>query len=63
VQHGTAASGTECNSVGAKGLGEPATIPTAAALANAVYHACGVRVTAMPMDPAHLVELLRQRGE
>ncbi len=53
---------TECNSVGAKGLGEPATIPTAAAVANAVYRACGVRVTDMPMDPAHLVELLRRRS-
>ena len=40
---------TECNSVGAKGLGEPATIPTAAAIANAVFHATGVRLT----DDAH----------
>ena len=53
---------TECNSVGAKGLGEPATIPTAAAVANAVYHACGVRVKEMPMDPAHLVQMLGNRG-
>ena len=35
----------EANSTGAKGLGEPVTIPTAAAIANAVYNATGVRVT------------------
>ena len=33
----------EANSTGAKGLGEPVTIPTAAAVANAVYHATGLR--------------------
>jgi len=52
---------TECNTTGTKGLGEPATIPTAAALANAVYHATGVRVTAAPMTPLLLVELLARR--
>ena len=31
----------EANSTGAKGLGEPVTIPTAAAVANAVYNATG----------------------
>ena len=36
---------TEANTTGAKGIGEPATIPTAAAVANAVYHATGVRIT------------------
>jgi xanthine dehydrogenase YagR molybdenum-binding subunit len=48
----------ECNSTGAKGLGEPVTIPTAAAVANAVYHATGVRVTEAPITPTRLVELL-----
>ena len=33
----------ECNTTGAKGLGEPATIPAAPAIANAIYHAIGVR--------------------
>ena len=42
---------TECNTVGSKGLGEPATIPTAAAVANAVFHATGVRMTDAPMTP------------
>jgi xanthine dehydrogenase YagR molybdenum-binding subunit len=48
----------ECNSVGAKGLGEPATIPTAAAIANAVFDATGIRVTDMPLNPTRLAELL-----
>lgn len=50
---------TECNSVGAKGLGEPATIPTAAAIANAIFHATGVRPTEAPASPARLVSRLR----
>ena len=47
-----------CNSAGAKGLGEPATIPTAAALANAVYNATGVRMTSTPIDPLKLCQAL-----
>jgi len=53
----------ECNSVGAKGLGEPATIPTAAAIANAVYHATGIRVTEPSIDPSQLVRRLAERRE
>jgi xanthine dehydrogenase YagR molybdenum-binding subunit len=49
----------ECNSTGAKGLGEPVTIPTAAAIANAVFHATGVRVTEAPINPTTLVEMIR----
>lgn len=49
---------TEANTTGAKGLGEPVTIPTAAAIANAVFDATGVRVTAAPINPTRLVELL-----
>ncbi|HET8645217.1 MAG TPA: molybdopterin cofactor-binding domain-containing protein, partial [Vicinamibacteria bacterium] len=52
---------TECNTTGAKGLGEPATIPTAAAIANAVFDATGVRVTDAPITPMRLVRLLAQR--
>ena len=44
----------EANTTGAKGLGEPVTIPTAAAVANAVYNATGVRITATPISPAVL---------
>ncbi|RPJ63752.1 MAG: xanthine dehydrogenase family protein molybdopterin-binding subunit, partial [Acidobacteria bacterium] len=52
---------SECNTVGAKGLGEPATIPTAAAIANAVFDATGVRVMDTPMNPTRLAELLAAR--
>jgi CO/xanthine dehydrogenase Mo-binding subunit len=52
---------TECNTVGAKGLGEPATIPTAAAVANAVFHATGVRMTDAPMNPARVIAALARR--
>ena len=48
----------EANTTGAKGLGEPVTIPTAAAVANAVYNATGLRVTETPMNPIRLCRLL-----
>jgi CO/xanthine dehydrogenase Mo-binding subunit len=50
----------EANTTGAKGLGEPVTIPTAAAIANAVYNATGLRVTETPMDVVRLGSLLSQ---
>jgi xanthine dehydrogenase YagR molybdenum-binding subunit len=49
------------NSTGSKGLGEPVTIPTAAAVANAVYHATGVRVYDSPINPLRLSALLASR--
>jgi CO/xanthine dehydrogenase Mo-binding subunit len=52
----------EANTTGAKGLGEPVTIPTAAAVANAVYDAVGVRVTESPISPMRLVGLLAQQA-
>jgi CO/xanthine dehydrogenase Mo-binding subunit len=52
-----------CNSTGAKGLGEPATIPTAAAIANAVHDATGVRVTETPLTPVLLARLLAEARE
>ncbi len=48
----------EANTTGAKGIGEPATIPTAPAVANAITHAVGVRVTGTPATPARVVQLL-----
>ncbi len=50
----------QANIVGAKGLGEPVTIPTAAAIANAVFHATGIRVTTTPINPVQLSRLLAQ---
>ncbi len=46
---------------GAKGLGEPATIPAGAAIANAFYHATGIRVTAAPITAAQVLTLLAER--
>jgi CO/xanthine dehydrogenase Mo-binding subunit len=54
---------TECNNTGSKGLGEPATIPTAAAIANAIYHATGIRVTHAPISPMQMLALLAEQGE
>lgn len=48
----------EANNTGAKGLGEPVTIPTAAAIANAVYHATGLRITQSPLNPLRLLSAL-----
>jgi xanthine dehydrogenase YagR molybdenum-binding subunit len=53
---------TECNTTGTKGIGEPATIPTAAAIANAVYHAAGIRITTAPITPAKVLTALEQRN-
>ena len=51
------------NTTGAKGLGEPATIPTAAAVGNAVAHALGVRVTDAPLTPRTLMRFLHEAGK
>jgi xanthine dehydrogenase YagR molybdenum-binding subunit len=51
------------NSVGAKGLGEPPIIPTAAAIANAVADATGVRLTELPMTPDRVLRALRAQQE
>ena len=51
----------EANNTGAKGLGEPVTIPTGAAIANAVYHATGVRVTQTPLNPTRLSLIFSER--
>jgi xanthine dehydrogenase YagR molybdenum-binding subunit len=51
----------EANTTGAKGIGEPATIPTAPAVANAVYNATGIRITETPITPAKLVQAMSER--
>ncbi|MEJ2054193.1 MAG: xanthine dehydrogenase family protein molybdopterin-binding subunit [Calditrichaceae bacterium] len=48
------------SNTGVKGCGEPAIIPTAAAIANAVYNATGVRVTSLPMTPDKVLMALNQ---
>jgi len=49
------------SNTGMMGLGEPATIPTAGAVANAVTNAIGVQVTELPMTPARVLAAL-ERG-
>jgi xanthine dehydrogenase YagR molybdenum-binding subunit len=48
----------KANNLGAKGLGEPPIIPTAAAVANAVANATGARVRHAPMTRARVLEAL-----
>ncbi|HZN57529.1 MAG TPA: xanthine dehydrogenase family protein molybdopterin-binding subunit [Planctomycetota bacterium] len=43
---------------GVIGIGEPPTIPTAAAIANAVTNALGVRVASLPITPSRVLEAL-----
>lgn len=43
---------------GAKGVGEPSLIPTAAAVRNAVCHALGVEIDRLPVTPPTIVEAM-----
>jgi xanthine dehydrogenase YagR molybdenum-binding subunit len=44
------------NEIGAKGLGELSTPGVAAAIANAIYHATGIRVRDLPITPDKLLQ-------
>jgi xanthine dehydrogenase YagR molybdenum-binding subunit len=46
------------NPTGAKGVGEPPLIPTAPAIANAIFHATGIRLTDTPFSRERLLGLL-----
>jgi xanthine dehydrogenase YagR molybdenum-binding subunit len=50
------------SSTDAAGIGEPATVPTAAAIANAVYNAIGVRIRQIPMTPAVVLAALAEKA-
>ncbi len=52
-----------CNNLGAKGIGEPPIIPTAAAIANAVCDAIGVRVRDLPITRDRVLAALATRKE
>lgn len=41
--------------LGAKGIGEPAPLPTIPAIINAIYDAVGVRITSLPANPEKLL--------
>jgi CO/xanthine dehydrogenase Mo-binding subunit len=45
---------------GAKGVGEPPVVPVAAAIANAIRDAVGVRMTQIPMTPESIFASLRE---
>jgi len=45
---------------GAKGMGEAAMNATAPAIANAIYHATGARVTNIPMTPESVLRAIKE---
>ena len=47
---------------GVRGVGEPPIVPPPAAIANAICAATGVRLTALPMTPARLLEAMGVLG-
>lgn len=48
------------NHTGTKGLGEPPIIPTAPAIANAVYDALGVQPAELPLTRRRMMQLIRK---
>jgi CO/xanthine dehydrogenase Mo-binding subunit len=46
---------------GARGVGEPPVVPVAAAIANAIKDATGIRMTQIPMTPERVLDALRER--
>jgi len=49
--------------LGVRGVGEVSIVPPMAAVANAIYHAVGVRMNELPMSPPRILKaLLRKRG-
>ena len=47
--------------LGAKGIGEPAMVPTAPAIMNAIYDAVGVRIKSLPATPEKILSALREK--
>ncbi|HTT71758.1 MAG TPA: molybdopterin cofactor-binding domain-containing protein, partial [Anaeromyxobacteraceae bacterium] len=50
------------SSTDARGIAEPATVATAAAIANAFYNATGVRLRELPMNPPRVLAALALAG-
>jgi CO/xanthine dehydrogenase Mo-binding subunit len=46
---------------GAKGIGEPGCVPTAPAVANALYDAVGVRIKDLPITPERVLAAIREK--
>jgi xanthine dehydrogenase YagR molybdenum-binding subunit len=51
------------NNIGLKGVGEPPRIPTAAAIANAIYNAIGVRIRELPITPDKILLALEEKNK
>jgi len=49
------------NPLGVKGIGEPAMVPTAPAIMNAIYDAVGVRITSLPATPEKVLSALSEK--
>ena len=47
---------------GAKGVGEPGLVPTAPAIANAIYDAVGIRIRDLPITPEKVLAALRDKS-
>jgi CO/xanthine dehydrogenase Mo-binding subunit len=47
---------------GAKGIGEPGCVPTAPAVANAIYDAVGVRIKDLPITPEKILAALKEKN-
>ncbi len=47
---------------GAKGVGEPGLVPTAPAIANAIYDAVGVRIRHLPITPEKVLAALDEKN-
>jgi len=48
---------------GAKGIGEPVLVPTAPAIANAVYDATGIRISDLPITPEKVLAALKEKRQ
>lgn len=54
---------TEANSTGAKGVGEPPLVPTAPAIANAIFDAVGIRIRSSPLSRERILAGLAEASE
>lgn len=52
----------ETGPYGARGIGEPAMVPGAPAIANAIYNATGCRFTEMPITPERMLKALKEKA-